>query len=74
MMYGYQEIKNAVIIKGKLYGAVFKKNFGCHDCELRRRFPRCLRVCLYFKGRNDNVVFRRIKGNLLLKLHENEEG
>ena len=74
MKYGYQVIKNAVIIKGKLYKVVFNNNLTCIDCNLFKRDMSCCKFCRSFETINKNVIFRRISGNLLLKLHENEEG
>lgn len=73
MMYGYQEIKNAVIINGKLYKAVIADNFDCHGCDIPRRGRGCCRICMKFEN-DSNVIFKRIVGNLLLKLQEDEEG
>lgn len=74
MKYGYQEIENAAIIKGKLYEVVFDNELTCIDCNLFRRDMSCCNYCSAFETMNEKVIFKRIKGNLLLKLHEDEEG
>lgn len=74
MKYGYQELKNAVIINGKLYEVVFSDNLGCDDCDMPGPVKKCIGLCYHFEDCNSHVVFRRIKGNLLLKLHEDEKG
>lgn len=74
MKYGYQEIENAVIIKGKLYKVVFDNYLTCIDCNLFKRDKSCCNFCSAFETINKNVIFKRISGNLLLKLKENEEG
>ena len=74
MKYGDKEIKNAVIINGKLYEAVFGNNLGCYDCEIPGLIKKCIGLCYKFEDSKSHVIFKRIKGNLLLKLHEDEEG
>lgn len=73
MKYAYQEIENGVIIKGKLYNVEIGKNLDCFNCDLPFH-SFCCQLCNYFDKKDAYAVFKRIRGNILLKLHEDEEG
>lgn len=73
MKYGYQEIENGIIIKGKLYEAVNVDEPYCTKCDMPFH-ERCWDLCSYFDKQKSPAIFKRIVGNVLLKLQEDEEG